>query len=198
MRTPLDLAFKGSRDYLHGTDMYRAIVESLALDPGVPFRMVIHHFARRQFDLVVGPPGGVPPATAATAFWAGHADARIQGWLEEREAAVTRRVPYDEDAIWSSCQSSGKEIRMTSAAPASFTPIEVLVALTKKLHLDAMSAGGTKWAFTQLDVGRLLSPSDVDKFEVRIDQALGTRFTKSSVFVESKRLGTIHFAGVGR
>jgi hypothetical protein len=107
-------------------------------------------------------------------------------------------MPYDEEPVWSRCQRSGNEVRMTSAVPGIYTPIEVLVSLTKKLHLEALAEAKVKWAFTQLDVSRLAQPSDVAELRVRIDQALGTRFTKSSVFVGSERLGTIHFAGVER
>jgi hypothetical protein len=85
---------------------------------------------------------------------------------------------------------------MTSAPPGSYTPIEVLVSLTKRLHLDALVDAKVKWAFTQLDVTRMLASTDVAALCVRLEHALGKRFTKSSVFVGAERLGTIHFAGV--
>lgn len=197
MGTPLDLAFKGNRDYAQGPDIYGAVVDNLGLERDAPFRIVIHHFARRQCELVLGAPGS-SPANPVALFWTTRGGTALHGWVVERSQDITRRMGYDEEPIWSRCQRSGNEIQMTSPVPGAYTPVEVLVSLTKKLHLDAFAGATVKWAFTQLDVARLLEPSDVEELRVRIDQSLGTRFTKSSVFVGTKVLGTIHFAGVAR
>lgn len=197
MRAALQLGFKGSRDYVQGPDIYSAIVNSLELDRDAPFRVIIHHFARRQCELVVGAPDSTPPANPVALFWTTKAGVAVHGWVEESNLGISQRVSYEEESIWSRCQRSGNEIRMTSAAPANYAAIEVLVSLTKRLHLDALDEGKVKWVFTQLDVSRLLAPGDPERFRVRIDQAQGQRFTKSSIFSGSERLGSIHFAGLG-
>jgi hypothetical protein len=198
MREPLNLAFKGNRDYVQGPDIYSAVVGTLALEPQSSFRLVIHHFARRQCELVISAASDAAPADAVALFWTTRAGLPLQGWVVEREAEITSRAPYDEEPIWSRSERSGKELRMTSAPPVGYAAVEVLVSLTKRLHLDALPESPTKWVFTQLNVSRLLAEGDIATLRVHLDQALGTRFTKSSVFVGAELVGSIHFAGVRR
>jgi hypothetical protein len=195
MRKPLDLAFKGNRDYVQGPDIYSGIVRALEAER-LPFRLSIHRFAHRQCELVVPPPGTSAPPDAIAQFWTMGESGPLYGWVEEGQAEIIRRAPYDEEPIWSRCQRSGKELELTSIPPTGYAAIEVLVSLTKRLHLDALPPADVKWVFTQLDMARSLTLADLPRLRIRLDQALGSRFTKSSVFAGPERLGSIHFAGV--
>ena len=90
---PLELCFKGDRDYLHGTDIYDAVATVLGDRggaPGGPFRMSIHRIARRQCAMIVAdtPEGAGRPSEAVAEFALGSGAARLAGWLIDLKQAV--------------------------------------------------------------------------------------------------------------
>ena len=199
--TALDLPFKGQRDYLHGTDMYQAIVrairdaESTALIGS--FRMAIHKIARLQCQLLSSaPPLPSPrPQNTIVEFSFASADINLAGWIVETNAPVATRVPYPEEEIAKRCLINRRTIALNE--PVAFLPIEVLVAMNKELHLSCLPSAVGKWYFTRLDLDRLLRPDDVPAFQLELGQNVSNRFTKSAIFVRDKSIGHIYFSLVG-
>ena len=74
---PLELGYKGARNYLHGTDMYNAILEHLGrLAPQHlqgQVKMVIHDFSHHQCDMLyrVGAERCPRPEQARLEFYLG-------------------------------------------------------------------------------------------------------------------------------
>lgn len=195
---PLELGYKGARDYLHGTDMYNAIMEHLdrvALQYLYsPVKMVIHEFSHNQCDMLysIGAERCPCPENARLEFYISD---NISGWLKETDRLVLARRPYPEDEIVANSRIEGQTILAVSDAPCSYSPIEVLVSLTKRLHLIVRS-GSARWAFTRLELQRPLQAGDSGSFQVELLQALGNRLTKSAVRVGNVPLGHIYFSAV--
>jgi hypothetical protein len=195
---PLELGYKGSRDYLHGTDMYRAITEhfsrTLPQYSRQPFRMLIHGFARNQCDLLydVGAEARTRPERARVEFWVGE---DVFGWLAETERPVLSRQPYPEDEIAAGSRIEGNTI--TSGSPGAFAAIEVLVSLTKRLHMS-LRPSQSRWAFTRLELRRPLEVGDSARLKVELVDALGDRLTKSTVASSAELIGHIYFSAVRR
>lgn len=192
----MELGFKGTRDYVHGTDMYDGTMQALRrVAPGFAhghLKMVIHEFARRQCDLVYatgGAPCPRPPAARAEFRLSGG----VTAWLTESDRPVTQRRPYPEHEIAAGSSIAGSTIHAGDAPPSS--PIEVLVTLTKELHL-ALRGRERRWAFTRLELERPLEDGDVADLEVELLQALGDRLTRSAVRNARGPLGHIFFSAV--
>ena len=193
---PLELVYKGTRDYLHGTDMYDAIMEQLR--SAVPqhahgaVKMVMHGFARHQCDLMymLGQARCPKPVDARVEFFLGDI---VSGWLTETARPVLSRRPYKEDELVASSRIDGHSIIAGVVVPCSV--IEILVALTKRLH-TVLRPDQAKWAFTRLELQRPLADDDAGRLQVELLQSLGNRLTKSAVRTESMALGHIYFSAV--
>ncbi len=196
---PFELGYKGTRGYLHGTDMYNAIMECVGRVASQhlhsPVKMVIHDFCHNQCDMVytIGPDRCPRPDNARLEFYLSN---NISGWLKETNRLVLARRPYPEDEIVAKSRIEGQTILAVSDAPYLFSPIEVLVSLTKRLHLVVRS-GMARWAFTKLELQRPLEDSDSECLQVELLQTLGNRLTKSAVRVGNVPLGHIFFSAVG-
>lgn len=196
---PLELGYKGTRGYLHGTDMYSAIMECLGrVAPQhllSPVKMVMHDFSHNQCDMVysIGQDRCPRPDNARLEFYLSD---NISGWLKETDRLVLARRPYPEEEIVAKSRIEGQTILAVSDAACSFSPIEVLVSLTKRLHLIVRS-GSVRWALTRLELQRPLQDSDSQCLQVELLQALGNRLTKSAVRVGNVPLGHIFFSAVG-
>lgn len=193
---PLVLAYKGARDYLHGTDMYNAVIERLGrIAPRFlcdPFRMIAHEFSRNQCDMLysIGEERCPRPEDARLEFYL---SGSVSGWLRETDRPVLERCPYPEDAVVAGCRIEGQAIL---AAPGpSFSVIEILVALTKRLHTT--SRPGPVWALTRLELKRPLRDSDAEGLQIELLQSLGNRLTKSVVRTGNVPLGHVYFSAVG-
>ena len=81
---------------------------------------------------------------------------------------------------------------MISSVP--FYPIEVLIVITKHLHISEYPIVKDKWIFTRLKLDRLLKSSDTQKLSVQIQQNIGKRLTQSIVFSGQKQIGKIYFS----
>ena len=193
---PLDLAYKGSRSYLHGTDMYNAIMDHFgrALPQHLrgPLKMVMHEFARNQVDMDYSTGAGRCPKPDNARLEFSLSD-NLSGWLAETDRPVGTRVPYPEGEIVAGSRIEGQAI--IAATDSRFSPIEVLVSLTKHLHTN-LRPGPAGWAFTRLDLLSPLVDAHKDVFEVELLQALGNRLTKSAVRAGPALLGHIFFSAV--
>lgn len=189
-----DLPFKGSRDYLHGSDIYNwvaGIVESI---PGVaaPIVLSFRHLARRQLEILSKAEFPHHPATVAE--FSIQCESTAQRFLLIESGIVPqRRIPYDEDAIIGSCVIADYSIT-ASAEPPSCTPIELCVAMTKKLHQAALPQEKRKWLFARIELSRFFRSKDMAGLEICVVQRVETHFTKSTVVTSDGPLGQIYFS----
>lgn len=195
----LDLRFKGDRDYLHGTDMYDAILRGLIERSGCDEYagyLSFHQFAKRQCDMYVSRIADkvvVPEERVCEGRFSGPAgDCSV--WLVQTEQPVDRRYPYDEDAICLNAVLRDNAVRLTGVL--TFTPIEIIVALTKYLHNRLFPLPNHRWIFGKLEFTRLLFASDSGNIDVILRTNLHNRITKSEVRIHDQSFGHIFFSAV--
>lgn len=194
----LDLRFKGDRDYLHGTDVYEALLGGLRRqipDLGGRIRYAFHRIARTALRAEIGD-AGVPPKVGpvvAEMVVGGH-DAPLVARAHETGEPVTGRYAYDEDSIRGQCHIDGSRISMAGATP--FKPIEVAVAMTKLLHNHLQPPETGKWMFTRLDLSRPFEPADIAGMTVTQVRQLGAKLTMSEVGAVGQKIGAIYFSVV--
>lgn len=187
----LTLSFKGSRVYVHGTDLYHAIVPRLAARWGeAALRMKIGRMLVTQPDLVMSHDVADRPHEAAAEVSLGGGTA----WVTASHRQVTDRYPYDEDRIAAASRVQDDEISARDVGGC--TPIELAVALTKHLHNTMRPRRGGRWMFTGLEIRRPFVPADNAEMRIKLRAVLGDRLTKSSIATADGPLGDIRFSFV--
>lgn len=116
----------------------------------------------------------------------------VIGWLVETDEHVIDRIPYPEEDIVKQTSIEGNII--TIEGEIRFTPIEILVAMTKHLHMVLYPIKTGKWIVTRLELNRLLTIYDASKFKVEIEKNLNNRLTKGSIHSGEEMLGYIYFS----
>jgi hypothetical protein len=194
----LKLAYKGDRDYLQGPDIYNAVTRIVSGEnPRIVFnkiKMAFHKIAHNQCKLTYGNylmldqmPKDINVDVNFIA-----PSSHLVGWLVETDEPVIERVPYPEEDIVKKTSIDGK--RITIEGEVQFTPIEILVAMTKQLHKTLYPIKAGRWIFTRIELNRLLTISDAAKFKVEIEKNLNNRLTKGSIHSGEEMLGHIYFS----
>jgi hypothetical protein len=144
----LDIPLRGSRDYVHSTDLFAAL-DDLAgkfLAPRAYLkRLALRRQARRQVAAHFFPH---PDAFGSFALALPHET--LEGWLVESSAPITRRIVFDEMAISQAAVSEPGRVFLP-APIKGFSGFEQMIVLFKMLC--AQSHPGT-WLFTGIDLDR--------------------------------------------
>jgi hypothetical protein len=193
----LDLRFKGDRRYLHGTDVYDASLAALRdCFPGAGGRVrySFHAIARTALELRCGKAGGIGerPEGCAAEIHLGEGDGAVSGWIVETGRTVEGCVPYDEDAIGAACALEGSRIALRE--PTGHRPIEIAIAMTKRLHYALFPPSSGKWMFTRLDIARPLAPGDAAGMTIVHKNRLGARLSRCDLAASGASLGSIYFS----
>jgi hypothetical protein len=194
----LRLAYKGDRYYLQGPDIYNAVTRIISeRNPNIEFnriKMVFHKLARNQCRMTFGNHSllGKMPKDINTEVRFISPLSDIIGWLVETDEHIIDRNPFPEENIVKQTSIDGNIA--TIEGEVQFTPIEILVAMTKHLHIILYPAKAGKWIVTRLDLNRLLTIYDASKFKVEIEKNLNNRLTKGSIHSGKEMLGYIYFS----
>ncbi len=196
----LKLVYKGERNYIHGTDKYEAIVRFMKMaEPEAAsgkFRIIFHKFIHHQCQLLYSEASESSrrPENFVAEFSFTTDTSLTIGWITETMIPIVERVPYPEEQIFEKCVIDGDKITIDSNTP--FSEIEVLVAMTKRLHMIRYPSENAKWIFTRLDLDRVLEPGDASFMHVELIRNLNNRLTKSDIVSNGKLIGQIYFSMV--
>lgn len=198
---PLQLCFKGERNYLQGGDLCQAVMQAagtLSLGEIIRFRLAFHRFIARQPDLVwLDPERPAERAKdAPTEFTVSGRHGVLHGQLVESGRAVDCRVPFDEDGIVRNCDIAGNVVSVRGVT--GYLSTELLVSMTKHLHNRLLPAPSGRWIFTRLEVTRLFTDGDAADMSVALGENLHGRLTRSAIGVRGQPLGHIYFSLVNR
>jgi hypothetical protein len=196
---PLDLAFRGKRSYIHGTDVYTSIVSLIREQEGNgAISLSFHSQILRQPDLIPATESQISSQRESTSF---RGDVRIgkgaeaQYWmLMESSREVGMRLPCREAEVVATAMVDAEARTATLPASCAGTPIEQVVFLNKQLHLLALPAPATQWLFARLELRRALPDSTTGEVAVKLNQVLGGRFTRSSISWSGEPIGNIYFS----
>jgi hypothetical protein len=119
-------------------------------------------------------------------------DPQVSIWFTQRDGEVGCRYPYDEEAVLRDCTIRGARVA-ASGAPDN-AAIEVLVAMTKRLHYTLLAPTKGRWLFTRLDVSRLLQQNDREAMSVTMIGTPRETLTRSEITVGGGPLGSIFFS----
>ncbi|MEZ9141883.1 MULTISPECIES: hypothetical protein [unclassified Shewanella] len=191
--------FKGNRNYLHGTDFYLFTVEYAKKNYPEGARLTQLSFrklARCQCELMTQKPEtGTIVATGKFHLTDG---TKVPFWWVEGSASVEGRYEFDEDGLVSNAQMTTHPATINMLKPSgNYTCIEVLVALTKKMHNEIARPSKGKWLFGQLNLTKSL-PIQYEAAEIRLQSMLHDKFSVSEVWLDGHLMGQIRFIVEGQ
>lgn len=187
----LKFEFKGERNYVHGSDIFNALsaIARQTFDGGFVTLIAFRNVARRQCVLAFENSASMT-AVATGNIQAG--DGQMHPfWLFEREEEVIGRYAFDEDVIVDRAEVSTQGKSISLLPDGSVTPIEYVIALTKRLHYLLSPDIDGKWLFGQLNLDLPLDAEGA----VRVVQKslLHGRMSVNEVWLGDARVGTIRF-----
>lgn len=200
MKLPLDICFKGKRTYIQGGDMLNAATRAVMRQAGATEirhlnfminRMTSHNLSA---ELEQGEPhaAAAQPPVATLSFEAN--DQSWHGTLVEEPGEPACRYPYDEESIIALCRIDHSERSISLEGETGFTPIEVVVAMTKALHQALYPDAPGKWVFCRWESEHWPITIPASGFSVMLSKTLGSRLTKSAVDVGGERIGWMYFS----
>ena len=200
MKLPLSICFKGARDYIHGTDMLNAAAQCVLRHLGIAqieqVNFMINRMTAHKMSIKLVKEGGAEAAaTTPVATLTFEADgASWLARLEEEEGQPDCRYPYDEESIVACCRVDADAGSIRHEGRSAHTPIEVIVAMTKALHLARFPDSPGKWVFCRWEGEHWPLPMLEGAATVTLTKSLGSRLTKSTVMLGNGVIGSIYFS----
>ena len=188
----LKLAFKGDRNYLHGTDIIPALLEITGPVSNLSvqiYRMTSHFLvaqhvtASRLAELRKS-----RKLCALMSYEQPTCSQAVIAVTEDMSKKVMSSRPYDEAAVVQSATRSGNEIRQGASQTGTF--FERVVALNKRL-LNELE-GEFSWLFCGLELAQV--PVQSAPLSIAMASNIGRRMYKSTIAANGTELGSIVFA----
>lgn len=187
---PLRLGYKGQRNYLHGSDFFKSLNKWAQEEHGSAAfvsRLSFRQMARTSCVVTTEAP-------KVGLVGNGHLQAQgaeIPFWLMETGQPIENRYDYDEEAVVAplALDISGRQavLEMVTA-----TPIEEIIAATKKLSNQVAPLAEGKWLFGQLQLDEpLLREGRVLRIVMR--SLLASRFSINDIYYGEQLIGNIRF-----
>lgn len=191
---PLKLKFKGDRDYLHGTDIYNAVLDCIEKINEKPLDIdfSFHKIARYQLDLYFNDcAGGGAPVARCTYICKG---VRKIISITESTNHVLERYSCDEENFVAGLVLCPDEKKCTLFAPSQGSDIEVWVAMTKMLHNQVYKNNKGKWYFVRAKLNSHKKKTPFSERVVVNIAAIGNKLTRSKLIQDGDDVGEIYFS----
>ena len=147
-------SFKGNRDYIHGTDIFDKILDTVGvLFKEYPNKMKgsFHQPLESNAILRIYDDAGELHLENLNALFSFQLkNSSYHACLTEVNSQITSSYEYDEKRVLDKMIIERETARMV--AKSSYTYIEQMVAMTKKLHLTLYPDVAPKWLFTKIEI----------------------------------------------
>lgn len=190
----LDLDFKGSRDYLHGTDMFNKVLALLVSQETevCDIDFAFHRLARNQLRVVYGLLPTGTEAVATCSFSSNSERKRVN--LIETHDLIEGRYPYPEDEIVEAMEIDGDARIGVLKGEVHYSDIEVWVAMTKALHLKVFPHLTGKWLFVRARFPKFIFQSASKERTIKLITSFNDKFTRSDALLDGVKVGEIYFS----
>ena len=188
-------AFRGSRGYVHSTDLYEEILRGtaaagLSFDGPVNLRIRQRMTRVPRYELLQG--GGDAPAEFAALCHFSAGGAEWTWVVTETQQDVSDRKPYDESPASSCGRFSDRAV--TISEETGLRPIEAVTALAVLLlNRELPPAAGQRWMLGQLALDRALRASDTRLLTIAIERKVGATMVRCAIVGEDGPFGSMMF-----
>lgn len=193
--------FKGGRDYVHGTDIYAAIENSLTSSQESPdpnsitqFRLAIRKPSSHNCDISIVPKicSSKKPENAVVDFQFDCSEQSFRGWISETGRSISENYEFAENKVIAACAVSDDTVALSPCQ--GFTAIENLVAATKYLHTTRIPEAEGKWFFSRIDLPHMLPVLSDQTLAISLKQYVGKRLTRSDIDIDGQPHGSVFFS----
>lgn len=189
-----EAAFRGSRTYVHSTDLYEEIVRAitkagLGFEGPIDFRMK-SMIVKRPIYRISRTPEPMPGAAATCAF--SDAGARRLISIIETDQPIMLQKAYDESPV--AIQAHVQDRSALLSGETGMRPIEAITALAVQMHKIVLPPPPVRrWMLAQLLIRRPLEPSETSRLALTIERLVGTGMTRTRVDAADGPLGSMVF-----
>ncbi len=191
--TDLNFCYKGSRNYIHGTDVYNIVTSYLEKNnyQHDSLDLSFHKIAKNNMILTDKTP--IEDDIKFVYKYITSDKEKIVLYGIEQQEKVTCRYPYPEEDICtlSELNITQKEIELTQ--DSSYTFIENCVALNKYLLENLFQNVEGKWYFTRLQL-KVIPRDDFYPLKLKFKMNFNLKLTKTEILIDSKTVGYIYFS----
>ena len=185
----LDFCFKGSRKYVHGTDVFTEITErynnvkniDIAFH-GITINNMTFSTERQEEKEV------------KVTFRCLHNNDKIKLFGVENDTNITCRYEYFEEKIVDNSAVNVSEESIKLNMPTEYSFIEHIVAMNKALLEKLYSDANGKWYFTRLQLNENISMSNTSSLQLILKSNFQFKLTKSAIIVNDVEVGFIYFS----
>lgn len=190
----IEFQFKGTRTYIHGTDIFTAMVSSCPTAGMTNIRFSVHEFidtptcrlylasSKEALKELENISARCALQVAGAARWL----ALTPGSGDSRSAS---RYMYDESRVISLCRMEHEGITL---AQSPFSFIETVVAMTKHMHQQLFPLVVGKWVFTRIDLTAFSAARE--NLSLTFKHNMNFHLTRSDIMVNGLKVGDIFFS----
>lgn len=183
----LHFSFKGSRNYVHGSDIFDALDEWFEKQGMRVLDLAFRGFSSNHLICMLTEPENGVKAEGNAIDKNGN---RTAFWVVEAAEPVAERYPFDEEAIAGHAHIEGKTIEADETS--GYSVIEQIIALTKALNYALVPEVNGKWVFGQLRLTGVL-PKKAARYKIRQKTQLAGRFSVQEITLDDCVIGDIRF-----
>lgn len=188
-------AYRGTRSYIHSTDLYEGVVAGAAAAQV----SVVGAIELRIRALLVDSPRYIfsrellPNASGAPAVCFLESDVGpLHVVIEATSEPVTERKQYDETPVATLSRLEGRTAILDG--DTGLRPIEAVTALAVLLHKASLPpSDGRRWMLAQLTIKRPLLPIDASTLKLTIERLVGGSMTRTRIDAADETIGHMMF-----
>jgi hypothetical protein len=195
MKHTLQTPFKGTRHYIHGSDLFntaQAIAECVTGVKGAYIsKLAFTHFAYHLCELTLTEDEVDGAANKMGEGEFKYPYGKYQPFfLYEGAESPLDRTPYDEDGLVAA--ATYVDQAATLQAPLKYSSIEAVIALTKALNYRLTTPKMGKWVFGKIELTQAL-PAVQNYLTITRIKAVPGRFSINEINIDGVAIGTIQF-----
>jgi hypothetical protein len=190
--------FKGNRDYVHGTDIFDNVLKNVRFFlKRYPTKIngSFHRLLKSNGILrIYNHDEAVDRENLFSLFYILQENASFLITITSSDSAIASSYQYDEDDVLQNLVIDNGSVTML--AKSSYTYIEQIVAMTKKLHLTYYPNAKKNWLFTKIEINDLVNPSLYPNHQLLIKAIKNFHYklTQNAIFLDDNLVGNIWFS----
>ncbi len=186
----LDFCFKGSRKYVHGTDIFTKLTENYNNDMK-NIDLAFHAITVRNMTFFIEKPKN---SEIKVTFRCLLNENKIKLFGIENNSSVNCQYEYMEEKIVENSLINIPEENIILQTQTEYSFIEHIVAMNKALVETLYSDVQGKWYFTRLQLKEFISMSDISSLQLTLKSNFQFKLTKSAILVNDLEVGFIYFS----
>lgn len=193
-RYPLELQFKGERNYIQGPDIFDAVLSKLceiSSDEIAKIDFSFHRMAHKAVDMICTEHvENLDPVAVCQYVLNG---IRRRAYVVESSRDIDGRKPYQESEIVEQMLLNAEKAVCDLQCSPVYSDIEIWVAMTKALHQAALPELKGKWLFVRGKFDRY-DPQDKGPRQLVIKSNFSNKLTRSDALRNGVKVGEIYFS----